>query len=76
LISFTNTKKSKWLTVNIYDEDEIVFNIWEREFPISVNPRTREICTNLEGYNWKLSKDMLEEIVCVMSIIEENMDEI
>lgn len=69
-------QKSKYLHVAIFDKDEVVFYIWEREFPVCVNPITKEIFSDMEGQNWNISKEMIEEICVVMNVIEENMDEI
>jgi hypothetical protein len=68
--------KSKYLKVAIFDKYEIVFYLWERELPISVDLSNNEIYLDTEGYDWKLTKEMLDEIAVVMAVIEENMNEI
>jgi hypothetical protein len=68
--------KSMYLKVAIFDKDEVVFYLWERELPISINPIIGEIYLDTEGYDWKLTKEMLDEIASVMEVIENNMDEI
>jgi hypothetical protein len=68
--------ESKYLKVAIYGGNEVVFYIWEREVPISVNPKTGEILLDVEGYDWKLTHDMIDEISRVMEVIKNNMPEI
>jgi hypothetical protein len=68
--------QSKYLKVAIFNKNDVVFYLWEREIPVCVNPINGSIFIDVEGYDWKLQKDMLDEIVVVMAVIEENMDEV
>lgn len=69
-------KESKYLFIHIFNDEEVVFYIWEREVPIAFNPKNKELILDIEGYDWRFTKDMLEEIVVVMDIIKENSDEV
>jgi hypothetical protein len=66
----------KMLKVEIYDETEVVFVIWEGETPISVWPLSRKIELVTYGDEKNFSAEDLDELSKIMKIISENWEEI
>ena len=64
----------KHFSMNIYFNDEIVFNIYEIGIPIVVNLKSESIYLECESCNNEITPVMMDELAKIMRVLEENID--
>lgn len=68
--------KDQILKIEIYPENEVVFNIYEVEVPVIVNLKSNTVHVECETYNGGLTVDMLYDLYRIVEIIEGDIESI
>lgn len=64
------------LTVSFYSDGSIAFYIYEQEVPIIVDKEDKVVYFDASLSSDRLTGDMLGELSAIMSLIDENIDEV
>lgn len=62
------------IKIHIFEENEIVFYIYETEAAIMINLKNKDVYLDCEFSKHHLTGDMLDELGKVVKILEENLD--
>lgn len=69
-------RNSSLLSIQIYPNNEMIFNVYQTEIPIVVNIKENRVYVDCWFTDIKMSSDILEELVGICRILENNIGNI